>query len=177
MFCKDRGPEHTGNRSFHWQKFIATVFATFILGGAWFMTRLVLVIIPEGDKAPHVFATEKGDTWHISLTHSVQKTPWEEYFRVDGAGELTLTHTVLSSFGWGYPYDEADGKLTHRADNRYELLMNRRLGYVPLRISSQARQHFHHGDTDLDFVRLYGEGTKMDIRVMHRYEYLLKKLR
>ena len=84
---------------------------------------------------------------------------------------MTMTHTTFESLGWGFPYAPEEGKLTHRPDGRYELVMNRAVEYVPLRISVQAMQHFHHGNTDLNLCKIYGQGTKMDIKSMYRFEY------
>lgn len=174
MISKDRGPGCAGFRSFHWLSYTLLIVVLFTCALGYYATRMVLVIIPEEGKKPYIFPTEIGDTWHISLTHSVQKTLWEEFFRVDGIGKMTMTHTTFESLGWGYPYSPDEGKLIQRADNRYQLEMNRPFTYVPLRISEQAMQHFHHGSTDLDLIKIYGQGTKMDIKVMYRYETLLK---
>lgn len=169
-YCKDRRPGYTSFRSFHWFYLLVATFI-FIAALGYYATRMVLVILPEQGKETYAFPTYIGDRWNISLTHSVQKTPWEEFFRVDGVNKMTLTHTTFQSLGWGYPYAEYEGKLTLRLDNRYELSMNRSMASVPLRISVQAMQHFHHGATDLDLCKIYGQGTRMDIKVMKRYEY------
>ena len=170
---KDRGPGCAGSRSFNSKIYLGALLVALVAAVTFYATRLVLAVIPEGNKTPYVYSTQVGDTWNISLTHSVEKTLWEEFFRVEGVNKMTMTHTTFESLGWGFPYSAEDGKLTHRADGRYEVVMNRPFTSVPLRISVQAMQHFHHGSTDLDLCKLYGQGTKLDIRVMRRYEYWL----
>lgn len=173
---KDRGPGCTGFRSFIWIKYLAAVIVVIGAGLYYYGTQLVLAVLPENGKESYAFSTEVGDSWNISLTHSVEKTLWEEFFRVEGLGKMTMTHTTFESLGWGFPYAEYEGKLTHRKDNRYELEMNRPFTSVPLRISEQAMQHLHHHNTDLDLIKLYGQGTKLDIKVMYRYQYWLRNL-
>lgn len=173
---KDRGPGCAGSRPLLSIKTIAIILMLVLVGLCYYSSRLVLAVLPEDHKQPYVFATEVGDIWNISLTHSVEKTPWHEYFRVDGLGKMTMTHTIFQSLGWGYPYSADDGKLTQLKDGRYLVVMNRPFSSVPLRISVQAMQHFHHGTTDLDLCKIYGQGTKMDIKVMYRYQYWLKRL-
>lgn len=171
---KDRGPGCAGFRSFNWVKHLLAVL---VVAGAmvgYYGSQLVLAVLPENEKASFAFTTKVGDTWNISLTHSVEKTLWEEFFRVEGLDRMTMTHTTFESLGWGFPYGEYEGKLTHRKDNRYELEMNRPFTSVPLRISEQAMQHLHHHNTDLDLIKLYGQGTKLDIKVMYRYQYWLR---
>lgn len=171
----DRGPGNTGSRPFITIKHFIFVFLLLVVGFAYYATRMVLVIIPEDNKQQYAFPTKAGDTWYISLTHSVELTLWEEFFRVNDVNNMTMTHTTFESLGWGFPYAPEEGKLTHRPDGRYELVMNRPFNYVPLRISVQAMQHFHHGSTDLDLCKIYGQGTKMDIKAMYRYNYWLQK--
>lgn len=156
-------------------KYLLAILILTLAVVGYYASQMLLVILPEEGKTSYAFSTHVGDSWHISLTHSVQKTPWEEFFRVDGINKMTLTHTTFQSLGWGYPYAEYEGKLTLRPDKRYELTMNRSMTSVPLRISVQAMQHFHHGAVDLDLCKIYGQGTKMDIKVMYRYEYWQNK--
>lgn len=170
---KDRGPGCAGSRSFNSSKIMLIILVTLIAFWGYYGTRLVLAIVPEDNKPTFVYSTKVGDTWNISLTHSVERTLWEEFFRVEGVNKMTMTHTTFESLGWGFSYSADDGKLTHRKDGRYELVMNRPFTSVPLRISVQAMQHFHHGTTDLDLCKIYGQGTKMDIKVMYRYQYWL----
>ena len=170
---RGRTPEPSGIRPFLATKYIVPFLFILVAGFTYYATGMLLAVIPENHKQCFIYETHTGDTWNISLTHSVERTLWEEYFVVDGPGKMTMTHTTFESLGWGFPYSAADGKLTHRQDGRYELVMNRPFSYVPLRISVQAMQHFHHGTVDLDLCSLYGQGTRVDIRVLRRYQYWL----
>lgn len=141
----------------------------------WYSTRLVVAIIPEGASGAVTFATAAGDEWYISLTHSVEKTAWNDYFRVNGANNMTMTHTRFSSLGWGYPYSAADGKLTQTADGKFDMEMNRPYKEVALRISEQAMPHIVHGGDSYDLIALYGQGTAVTVKAMYRYQYWLER--
>ena len=132
-----------------------------------------MAVLPEGEHKPFSFTTHAGDEWRLSLTHSVEKTAWDDYFRVEGVGRLTMTHTRFSSLGWGYPYAPSEGKLTRTADGRFDLEMNRPYRDLDLRISEQAMQHIIHGKDDYDLIKLYGQGTGIKVRVQYRYQYWL----
>lgn len=168
---KDRHPVFTGFRSFLKTKylFLCALMAAVML--VWFSLRLVTVIIPEGDKKPCSFATQKGEGWQIRFTHSVEKTPVEEYFTVNGIDDLTMTHTRFESFGWGFPYSPADGKISQTDDGRFELIMNRPYKTVKLRIAVQARPCIIHDNTVYDLCDMYGQGTLIEIKTMYRYQY------
>lgn len=171
---KDRKPAIAGSRSF----FPITLFLILVIAFAifciWYGTRLVVAVIPEGVREPFYFVTYRGDTWNIRLTHSVEKTEWDEYFRVNAANDMTMTHTRFESLGWGYPYSADDGKLTSTADGKFIMEMNRPYREVALRISEQAMQHLVHGADAYDLIKLYGQGTAVTIKAQYRYQYWLE---
>lgn len=174
---KDRKPANAGSRSFFPVIFylIISIIAGLLLAfSVWYSTRLVVSVIPEGKKGTFSFPTFAGDMWNISLTHSVEKTAWDDYFRVNAVNDLTLTHTRFSSLGWGYPYSAADGKLTPTGDGRFNLEMNRSYKTIDLRISEQAMQHVKHGTEDYDLIALFGQGTAIKIKVQYRFQYWLE---
>lgn len=171
---KDRKPALTGSRSFFQIKNLVIFLSVIILFLAWYSSRLVVAVIPEGDRKPFSFATHVGDEWIISLTHSVEKTKWDDYFRINAAGDMTMTHTRFVSLGWGYPYAPGEGKLTRTDDGKFLLEMNRPYKDLDLRISEQAMQHIIHGKDDYDLIKLYGQGTAVKIKVQYRYQYLLE---
>ena len=173
--CKDREPGKSGFRSFFQFKNIA-FFAIIICSIIWYSTNLVVAVFPENGKSPIVFTTEKGDQWNVYLTHSVEKTPWEEFFQVNGVNDMTLTSTKFESLGWGFPYGEYEGTLEHK-NGRYLLKMNRPFTMVSIRVASQAMQKLVHGKDCYDLVPLYGTGTKVDIYVLYRYQYWLRRLK
>lgn len=170
---KDRKPAIAGSRSFFPIKSFVIIVILILLFLAWYASRLVVAVLPEGDRKPFAFATYPGDEWRISLTHSVEKTAWDDYFLVQGINKLTMTHTRFSSLGWGYPYAPSEGKLTRTADGRFDLEMNRPYRELDLRISEQAMQHIVHGAEDYDLIKLFGQGTAVKIKVQYRYQYWL----
>ena len=135
---QDRKLAQAGSRSFLKVKlylylFISFAVATFL----WYATAIVVSLNPEGERGPIAFTSKVGDVWNIRFTHSVEKTPWEEFFTVNGVNDLTMTHTRFESLGWGYPYSPSDGLFRRTDDNRFELIMNRPYKQVDLRVAEQ----------------------------------------
>lgn len=143
---------------------------------AWYSTQTVVSIRPEGDASGVCFTSFKGDGFRIRLTHSVEKTVWEDYYVVKGNGELVLTHTVFESLGWGYPYSVEEGKLSRTADNKFILEINRPQTSILLRISEQAMQEIVHGGRRYDLVAMYGQGTAVEVCAQSRYRHWLADL-
>lgn len=170
---KDRKPAIAGSRSFFKIACAAFTSCLVFVCVIWHLTRLVVAIIPEGLQGAKSFPTFAGDMWKLSLTHSVEKTPWEDYFRVNGIDNMTMVYTCFESLGWGYPYAAEDGKLTRTDDGRFKLEMNRSYKSLDLRVSEQAMQHLQHNQDDYDLVALYGQGTEVKIKIQYRYKYLL----
>ena len=171
---KDRKPAFAGTRSFFPLKYFVIIVSAVLIFFGWYATRLVVAVVPEGNTGAFAFATYPGDRWNISFTHSVEKTEWDEFFRVNGAEDMTMTHTQFESLGWGYPYSPADGKFTKTADGKFNLEMNRPYKEVAIRISEQAMQHIKHGSEDYNLIPMFGQGRAIKIMAMYRYQYWLK---
>ncbi len=175
-YVEDRDSADAASRSFL-QRPILIFFAALaavLIALSLYAQGLVVSLTGEDGKAL-AFATEPGDRWHIGFTHSVEKTPWLEFYRVDGAGEMTLTHTIFQSLGWGYPYSAADGPVRQTKDGRFLQVQNRHYKAVRLRVARQAMQHIYHGKDAYDLVGIFGHGSAIDIKVEHRWQYWQRK--
>lgn len=171
---KDRDPAAAGHRSFFKKTIKLILLAGLAAALYWHASGLVVSLTAETGESL-AFASRPGDRWNIRFTHSVEKTPWEEFFRVNGAGDMTLTHTRFQSFGWGYPYSAADGKISQTGDGRFLLEMDRPYKTVRLRVAKQAMQHVVHGDEDYSLVDIFGHGVAIDIKAQYRYQYWREK--
>ena len=172
---KDRDPALAGPRSFFKKPIMLILLAaTAISLLCWYAGGLVVSLTAETGKSL-AFSTFPGDRWNIRFTHSVEKTPWEEFFLVNGANDMTLTHTRFQSFGWGYPYSAADGRISQTGDGRFMLEMHRPYKSVKLRVAKQAMQHVIHGKDDYSLVDIFGHGMAIDIKAQYRFEYWLEK--
>ncbi len=171
---KDRRPAQAGARSFFPLNIFVIIVSVLLIFLSWYSTRLVVAVIPEGKTGAVAFSTHQGDEWNISFTHSVEKTEWDEYFKVNAENDMTMTHTRFESLGWGYPYSPTDGRLRTTADGKFILEMNRPYKEVALRISEQAMQHILHGKEDYDLIAMYGQGTAIKIKAIYRYQYWLE---
>lgn len=137
---------------------------------------LILVVQPENSAQTLCWPAAVGDTWQISFTHSVEKTAWDEFYRIDGNNHLTLTHTEFSSYGWGYPYSAKDGKFSTTPEGKFRVEMNRSITDLKLRISVQAMQKIIHHKNTYDLCQLFGDGCLLNISVQKRYQWWLNKL-
>lgn len=79
----------------------------------------MFTITAQGSKQPiFIRSISTVRSFHISFTHSVNKTPVEEYYRIEN-GRFVLYKTVFSSYGAGMPelkneynFGIEDGKIT-----------------------------------------------------------------
>jgi len=168
---EDRAPEFAGTRSFFHRNLKWILPAAFLLFGAvvFYANQLVIVLQPEGDLPAQSFAVSKGEEWHILFTHSVQRTPVEEFFTVRGADDLLMTHTIYQSLGVGLPYSPSEGTYKQLPDGRFLLTMNRPFKTVKLRTAVQAMHKIIHGATVYDLCKLYGHGTLVEVKAVPRY--------
>lgn len=142
-----------------------------LAGILWQGNQLLLALIPEGHYPWQYFPTYPGDTWYIHFTHSVQKTPVEEFFTVNGVDDLTMTHTRYQSLGVGLPYAPSEGTLTVLKNEKlFDLEMNRPYQSVKLRTAVQALHKIIHQGQVYDLCALYGQGTLVEIKALKRYQ-------
>lgn len=171
----DRAPGPSGVRSFSRHPSFILLFLLLLALFGWYGDRLLVVLIPENDLPVITFAVEKGGEWRYHYTHSVQQTPVDEFFRADGAGRMTMTHTTYESLGVGLPYAPSEGRFTSlQKEGRFDVEMDRPYEVVRFRTAVQARPKIIHGNTVYDLCSLYGQGTLVEVRVMKRYQYWLR---
>ena len=167
-----RAPETAGTRPFFKTHLRWLLPALCIAAAAftWYASQLVVVLQPEGNLPRQCFTVKPGEEWHILFTHSVQKTPVEEYFTVRGAADMVMTHTIYQSLGVGLPYAPGEGSYHQLPDGRFYLEMNRPYRSVALRTAVQAMHKIIHAGTVYDLCQLYGQGTLVEVKALHRYE-------
>ena len=173
----DRTPASTGARSFFKHPAFVVLLAVIAALTVWYGNRLVVVLLPENNLPVRYFAVEKGGEWSYHYKHSVQQTPVDEYFRVNGVDDMTMTHTTYESLGVGLPYDPSEGTFTSlKKDGKFDLEMNRPYKYLKFRTAVQAMPKIIHKDVTYDLCPLYGQGTLVEVKVMKRYQYWLLSL-
>lgn len=165
---KDRTPESAGFRSFF--RFFITIIAAIIIGGLyWYANQLILTIRPDDNQHAISWTTYVGDKWNIEFTHSVQKTPVEEFFVVRGPNDLLMEYTRYQSLGVGLPYLPSEGKLQHTEDGRFILEMNRPFQNVKLRTALEAKHRIFHDGKEYALCELYSPGSLVEITVEKRF--------
>lgn len=171
MLNSDRTPACSGARFFFRRSFFLGFLFAFLAALVWYGNQLQVVLIPEGNAPSQAFTVEKGEEWHYHYTHSVQKTPVDEFFRIEGAGRLTMTHTTYESLGVGLPYAPSEGRFTSlKEKGKFDVEMNRPYRFLQFRTASQAMPKIVYKDKIYDLYGLYGQGVLVEVRVMKRYE-------
>lgn len=103
--------------------FAVVVAATAIVSGAADAT-LIVADADSGDRLLEV-AVDNDDEVVLSYTHSVEKTPVQDVYVVDGT-DLRMTRTVFSSYGAGLPsnqpVEQTDGEFVVRTNDSYDEL-------------------------------------------------------
>ena len=173
---RDRKLAQAGSRSFLKLKLSLYLFIIFAVASPlWYSTAIVVCLNREGERQPIAFDSKVGDVWNIRFTHSVEKTPWEEFFTVNGVNDLTMTHTRFESLGWGYPYSPSDGTFSQTGDGKFQLVMNRPYKQVDLRIAEQAMPCIVHYNTVYDLCALFGHGSLVQVKAEYRWQYWQRK--
>ena len=173
----DRTPASTGARSFFKHLSLVVLLLVLLAAAGWYGNQLLVVLLPENGFPIRFFSVEKGGEWSYHYKHSVQQTPVDEYFRVNGVDNMTMTHTTYESLGVGLPYDPSEGKFTSlKKDGKFDLEMNRPYKSLKFRTAVQAMPKIIHKDVTYDLCPLYGQGTLVEVKVMKRYQYWLISL-
>ena len=174
----DRTPASTGARSFYKRPSFVLLLLIVLAAICRYGDQLLVVLLPENNLPVLYFAVEKGGEWSYHYKHSVQQTPVDEYFQVNGVDDMTMTHTTYQSLGVGLPYDVAEGKFTSlKKDGKFDLEMNRPYRSLQFRTAVQAMPKIIHNNETYDLCTLYGQGTLVEVKVVKRYQYWLMKLR
>jgi hypothetical protein len=173
----DRTPPSSGVRSFFKKPviilFLFLLIAVLVL--RHYSSQLLLVLLPENGVAV-TFPVSPGDEWVYHYKHSVQLTPCYEYFRINGPDDMVMTRTVYESYGVGLPYSPSEGQFTSlKEEGKFELTMNRPYKTVSFRPAIQAKPDITCHGVTYDLCHQFGQGTRVDVRVMKRYKFWLLK--
>jgi hypothetical protein len=115
-----------------------------------------------------------GDTFCLSYTHSVQKTPVRENFVVNSNGELKLVSTEYKSFGVGLPFLASDGTFTMKQDRFVLEDINRIFPTVRLRVGPEAKLVLEYAGETIPLYAMLAPGSFVQIRVGPYYSRWLK---
>ena len=137
----------------------------------WYFMRLCLFVdTAEG----HLAVIPINDAYEFSFRtrfiHSVQKTPVEEFFRVDAdTREIILTSTRYQSFGVGLPFLMSDGSFSRDGDFLVMSDMNRRMPELDLRPGVSTQLPLYVGE-EFPLYELVPLGSLVRVHVGKFYE-------
>lgn len=98
----------------------------------------------------------------ISYIHSVQKTPVEEYLKVERLGTIRLYETHYRSFGVGLPFLESEGEFYQEGD-RYVLKMNREFKSLALRVGVETDLTIEAAGNTFHIYKMLPVGARVEI--------------
>lgn len=98
----------------------------------------------------------------LGYTHSVMKTPAEEFFVVDENNEIILEKTIYESYGVGLPFlsnlgDEGDEGVFEIKDDKFILYINRTFSEINMIISPIPEHYIKIGNTKYDLMDMLKE--------------------
>ncbi|OPZ61878.1 MAG: hypothetical protein BWY85_02268 [Firmicutes bacterium ADurb.Bin506] len=136
------------------------------LVAAQFVAGMELVVTAEGTRVLYSSPVSPGDEFSIVYTHSVQRSPVVEKFRVLPDGNIVVFETIYQDFGAGLPSDVDEGaKVVVEPGGVRIYDMNRVMPRITLRVGSIARHQFRHDTTVINLADLLDSGTRVDITV------------
>lgn len=156
--------------------FYKRIFLIFIvaIGAIFWYIHYSLVIAVIGKNCSLSLPVAIGEEWQIVFTHSVERTPWEEYYRVEEDNFL-LYKTRFHSLGWGYPYAQSDGEF-HATKDGFELLMNRKYPVINLMVAPEASPVLIHRGTKYNLCEIFGDREAVKIQLTDRLKYIITGL-
>jgi hypothetical protein len=135
-----------------------------------------LVTIGDRETVLYVSSTTKEVT--VGWRHSVELTPWEETFRVEENGELSLESTTYMSYGAGTPDTEGIVELLPNGFMRVtgieRIIPRYSLMYIPI-------SHYYVKINEekymlSDFVPAY-ENVEIHYKTLRLYDWIQLKIR
>jgi len=101
--------------------------------------RMSLVVETENHRLLRCWDVRPGDEFVITYTHSVNKSPVEEYFRIREDYAVVLIKTAFRSFGVGIPSELAGGEELRVFPDRMEIVnINRVIPQIVLAVGTVA---------------------------------------
>lgn len=167
--ANDRSPGESGFRSFFYYVLFGIIFL--IAGVVWYGNQLVIAVVPEDNLKTYYFPSKVGDEWHYLYIHSVQQTPCEEFFTINGPNDMTMTYTRFQSYGVGLPCYTDDGKFKQTEDGHFILEMNRPYRTVAFRTQDIPKPRLYIHGEEIPIYKIYPSGTLVTVSVDKRFKH------
>lgn len=147
---------------------ISCILLGLIAVGIYLSMRLCLFI--DTDQGYRLIVpVNKGDTFSLKYTHSVQKTPVVENFVVVGAGEMVLDSTVYQTYGVGLPFLPGEGHFEQQGDKFVLTGFGRRFGKLSLHADEIARHVLEINGRIIPLYAIHEGGAFIAIRAKPYY--------
>ncbi|MCH2558384.1 MAG: DUF1850 domain-containing protein [Alcanivorax sp.] len=120
-------------------RWLALVVALSVAGATAALLPLPWLVVLDGDRARFALPGPAGTRFVLRWTHSVEREDWEERFRIEPDGGVTLVATRFKTFGAGVP--DQVGTDT-RLENGWVVMRGIHRPVDPLNIQAAAAEHY-----------------------------------
>jgi len=156
---------------FIWLGFLLLLISAGRAGGARFELRIV-GSAGKAEKVLYSVPTEPGRTFKIRFTHSLDKCPVVEYFRVERDGTVTLTEHVYGWFGAGLEFNPETG-FTDMKDHMVHIKdIGRNLADIPIRVGWMSGFRLEYENQVVPLNSLAPPGQLLMIKIHRRQEHV-----
>lgn len=140
---------------------------------SWYwLSQQVLIIEPISSSDEKIIIPLNDPKWHLSYTHSVQKTVVDECFEIQKNNTFSMYRTRYSSFGVGLPFLPNEGELTFLPNKTMQLDLKhpRIFPVVKLWTGVEAKVNLITDNNILSLYEQYPTGTLVQISTGKRYQ-------
>ena len=140
-------------------------------GGARFELRIV-GSAEKGEKVLYSVSTEPGRTFTIRFTHSLDKCPVVEYFRIEGDGTVTLMEHVYGWFGAGLEFNPETGFRDMKDHMVHIKDIGRNLADIPIRVGWMSGFRLEYENQVIPLNSLAPPGRLLIIKIHRTREHV-----
>lgn len=159
------------------------IWLILIIGAVWAALfipfRMNLVVEAGNHRILQCWDIHPGSEFVITYTHSVNKTPVDEYFRIREDYTMVLTKTAFRSFGVGIPNELVAGEELRKFPDRMEIVnINRVIPQIVLAVGTVANHQIIVGGHRVkmtDFARPQ-QTVRIYIRKVSAYDLLRRDM-
>ena len=153
--------------------FICISLVCFIILTFFAFQRVSVISVLDKDGfETYVFAFKKGDEFAIRFTHSWNRTPIDEIYRIGESG-LELQETFFEDFGAGVYSNEEPGQKMELIGNKIRISsINRPVPNLTYRVGQVIANHsiiIHEKETPLSLFVSPGEPIQFKLKNVHRW--------
>jgi len=156
---------------FIWMGFLLLLISAGRAGGVRFELRIV-GSAGKAERVLYSLPTEPGRTFTIRFTHSLDKCPVVEYFRIEGDGTVTLMEHVYGWFGAGLEFNPETGFRDMKDHMVHIKDIGRNLADIPIRVGWMSGFRLEYENQVIPLNSLAPPGRLLIIKIHRTREHV-----